>query len=58
MNGTDSQGSSYERFAELARANVSGPIGRKLVEKAQHQLIDKMRKRGLLSDEDAENLKM
>ncbi|MBI2009818.1 MAG: hypothetical protein HYS86_01435 [Candidatus Chisholmbacteria bacterium] len=58
MNGTDSQRASYERFAELARANVSGPIGKKLVMEAQHQLIDKMRQRGLLTEEDAENLKM
>ena len=58
MNGNDRQGDSYEKFAELARANVSGPIGKQLVRDAQHQLVDRLKERGLLSEADAENLKM
>ena len=59
MSGTDADDSDlYQRLAELARANVSGPMGRKLVAQAQHDLVDSMLKKGLIDEQDATDLKM
>jgi len=56
---TDDQNSElYQQLAELARANVSGPMGRKLVTQAQHDLVSRMLKKGLISEEDASDLRM
>jgi len=48
----------FQDLIELARANVSGPMGKKLVSKAQHNLVENMQKKGLISEEDALDLKM
>jgi len=48
----------YQRIVELASSNISGPIGRKLVAKAQHSLIDNLLQKGLISEQDALDLKM
>lgn len=48
----------YQRLAELARANVTGAMGRKLVIQAQHELVDKMLQKGLIDLDDANDLKM
>ncbi len=49
---------NYEVLAELARANVSGPMGYKMVSKLQRSLVRKMAKKGLISEEDANSLEM
>ena len=49
---------TYQKLAELARANVSGPVGRKLVMQAQHELVESMLSKGLIKEEDANELKM
>jgi len=48
----------FQNLAELARANVSGPLGKQVVSKAQNDLVDRMQKKGLISEEDAIDLKM
>ena len=60
MSDATSSGSDdrYQKLVELARANVSGPMGRKLVVQAQHDLVNSMLKKGLIDEEDALDLKM
>ena len=48
----------YVELAELARANVAGPVGREIVASAQKRLLEKMKANGTLSQEDADALSM
>lgn len=59
MNGTRANSlDMYQKLAELARANVSGYMGRQFVAQAQHELIKSMLEKGLIEEEDANDLKM
>ena len=44
-------------LAELVRSNVTGPLGRAMVEKAQRKLVNKMQKNGTVTSEEADVLK-
>ena len=46
----------YIELAELVRANVSGPVKRTMVAKAQKRLVNKLLKNGELSIEEADAL--
>ena len=48
----------YIELAELVRANVSGPVKHRMVAKAQKRLVQRMRRNGTLSDDEAEALSM
>jgi len=43
-------------LAELARANISGPIQREVIAAAQKRLLTKLRRNGALSPTEAEAL--
>lgn len=47
----------FIKLAELAHANVSGPIKREMIARAQRQLVKKLRENGDLSPEEAEDLR-
>lgn len=48
----------FQDLVELAKANVSGPLGRQIVSRAQHDLVDRMQQKGLITEQDASDLKM
>ena len=48
----------YIELAELVRANVSGPVKHRMVANAQKRLVQRMRRNGTLSDDEAESLSM
>lgn len=46
----------YIQLAQLVRANVSGPVKREMISKAQNRLINNLRKRGALDADEADAL--
>ena len=48
----------YIELAELVRANVSGPVKHRMVARAQKRLVQRMKRNGTLSNDEAEALSM
>lgn len=46
----------FIELAELARSNITGPIGKKVIADAQRKLVAKLAKTGALTNEEAEIL--
>jgi hypothetical protein len=53
---TRKQLDSYVEFAELVRANISGPLKHSLIQKAQARLVERLRSSGAISSEEADDL--
>lgn len=49
---------NYLELVELAKANISGSLRRRFIEKAQHRLVDRLLQRGLIAPEDVIDLAM
>lgn len=47
----------YKELAELVKANVSGPVGRKMVSDAQKRLVNKMEQNGVVTEDEADVLR-
>lgn len=45
-------------LVELAKANISGSLRRRFIAQAQHRLVDRLQKRGLIAPEDVVDLEM
>lgn len=51
-----SAGKAYIQLAELIRANISGPVKRDLIEKAQRKLVKRLENAALVTSSEANEL--
>ncbi len=58
MTGQIQTTNDYLELIELAKANISGPLRRTFIANAQHRLVDRLLKRGLIAPEDVVDLEM
>lgn len=58
MTGHTTTTQDYLELVELAKANISGQMRRRFIADAQHRLVDRLLKRGLIAPEDVMDLQM